>query len=213
MGITPSQKRKIRKFFSPVQRIGLQRKTFSIISNNCWGGITYDKLGLQYLSPTIGMLFKPHDFLKFITNLDFYLSLSPTPRKNGKFKTTADGKNNNLFEAELGDISLFFIHYKTIDEAIVKWEKRKRRVNKNALFIKWSDSIVDGQGVSEEDLQTFSQLPYAKVFFTTNKEWSQKYAFARYFPKKGLDGNIFNEFKQANKVFSMKDFKKIINKI
>ena len=57
-----STKRKIRKFFSPIKRIGLKNKSFSIISNNCWGGIVYDIFGLQYRSPTIGCYF----FLKNI---------------------------------------------------------------------------------------------------------------------------------------------------
>ena len=68
-------KRRIKKIIAVFLRIRLKNKTFSIISNNCWGGVVYDKYGLKYLSPTIGCYFYAEDFLKFCENLKYYLSL------------------------------------------------------------------------------------------------------------------------------------------
>lgn len=36
--MTPSQRRILRKFIAPVRRSGIKRK-FTILSNNCWGGL------------------------------------------------------------------------------------------------------------------------------------------------------------------------------
>lgn len=64
-------KRLLRKIISPIKRFGLKNKKFSIISNNCWGGIVYDIFGLQYLSPTIGLFMFSDDYIRFCENLKF----------------------------------------------------------------------------------------------------------------------------------------------
>lgn len=47
---------------------------FTIISNNCWGGHVYRYFDLPYDSPTIGLYFFSSDYLKFVSNLHFYLN-------------------------------------------------------------------------------------------------------------------------------------------
>ena len=58
-----SIKRKIRKFFSPFRRIGLKNNDFTIISNNCFAGILYKDLGIEYKSPTVTLGKKPYQIL------------------------------------------------------------------------------------------------------------------------------------------------------
>ncbi len=71
--MNPHTKRKIRALIAPMRKIGLNNKDFTIISNNCWGGYIYDRYGLKYMTPTIGGIFFPDDYIKFISNLDYYL--------------------------------------------------------------------------------------------------------------------------------------------
>lgn len=56
----------------------------------------------------------------------------------------------------LADIEIRFNHYKTFEEAVEKWEERKRRINWDNLYV----MAIDGDNCSEESLQRFDALPY-----------------------------------------------------
>lgn len=57
-----------------IRRNSLRNKDFTLISNNCCGGVISHNLGLKFLSPTVN-LFIPHDdFIYFLNNLDEALS-------------------------------------------------------------------------------------------------------------------------------------------
>lgn len=49
----------------------------SLIANNCIGADISKKLHLRYNTPTVNMQVLPGQFIKFITNLEYYLSLTP----------------------------------------------------------------------------------------------------------------------------------------
>jgi uncharacterized protein (DUF1919 family) len=206
--ITPRTKRKIRKIFSPLIRIGL-KKEFSILSNNCWGGISYDKFGEKYTSPTIGLLFKPSDYIKFLSNLPLYLSLHPIliPQRQRR-----ENNYQGMYAASLGDITIFFIHYSSGEEAIRKWEKRKSRIIWNNIIAKFSDLTVDKEIITQDLITQFSKLPYKKIFFTTNQEWSKEFSsFSIYLPKHDSKGNAINELHQAFKIYKISKLKALIN--
>ena len=50
-------------------------KKISIISQNCIGGVFYHDMNEKFLSPTINLYFDAYDFLKFVKNISYYLSL------------------------------------------------------------------------------------------------------------------------------------------
>ena len=69
-------KKRIRKIKIYLNKINakkrnslLKAKDFTIISNNCYGGLKYENLNLPFNSPTIGLYFYAPEFLKFIKNL------------------------------------------------------------------------------------------------------------------------------------------------
>ena len=63
----------------------------------------------------------------------------------------------------LGDVEIRFIHYGTFEEAVWKWEERKKRINWDNLFI----AGVEKDGCTYETIRRFQQLPYKnKVIFT-----------------------------------------------
>ena len=79
---TPTVKQKlIRKLqhsfvsrnMCPLRRTRINNTDFTIISNNCWGGICYEYFGLQKQSPTVGCWFFAEDYLRFISSLKKYL--------------------------------------------------------------------------------------------------------------------------------------------
>lgn len=203
----PSTKRKIRKLLAPFRRIGIKKK-FSIISNNCWGGIVYDKFGLEYTTPTVGLLFKPNDFIKYVSRLDHYLLFTPIPIATRQIK---ENEHQGLYAAQLADITIFFIHYKNVEEAIQKYERRKKRIVKDNIIVKFCDITYDGEPATSEMLESICNLKYKKIVFTKNKEFAEKHNPAFYFKNVDDEGNIKNEFKQSNKICPLKRIKRIIN--
>lgn len=143
------------------ERRKLKYTDFTIISNNCWAGFAYQQFGLPYNTPTIGMGFVDDDYLNFLEKFDYYISLTP------EFINPQDAKDYNLRKrlrggeidypvAKLGDITLWFTHYRTEEEALQKWERRKKRINRNRLLIKWSQRYNQ----DPELLRRFLNLPF-----------------------------------------------------
>lgn len=65
----------LNPFLGPLRRwFGGVNKPFTIISNNCWGGIVYQHYNLPYDSPTVGLYFYADEYIKFVSNLHYYLS-------------------------------------------------------------------------------------------------------------------------------------------
>ena len=168
---------KVLKFkrlkFANKRKKRLRNKNFTIISNNCWGGMTYESYNLPKQSPTIGMYFMASDYVKFISDLRGYLKKDLTfinPNES-KWKESEQIKNDIHFGeypvGKLGDIELFFLHYKTEKEALDKWKRRVKRINWDKLLIKFNDQ----NGCTKKDLEDFLRLPYKnKIFFTSN-DW------------------------------------------
>lgn len=143
-----------RKIKNRKLRERLTNSTVSIISNNCTGGVISHDLGLRFLSPTVNLFMDANDFVKFCENLEYYLSIENIEEKNDTTRTYPVGK--------LGDITLYFVHYKTFEDACAKWMERKKRVDLNNIRILGCDR----DGMNEELMDRFELLPYPKVLFT-----------------------------------------------
>ena len=144
------QTKKARKKFKKLEGTA----DFSIISQNCIGGVMYHDLGLKFLSPTINAYMSALDFIKFCENLEYYCSINA---------------EDILFVEErqypvgfLGDIKIYFVHYKTKDEVIQKWNDRRQRIN----FKKIRIVMTDRDGLDEGLLRRFLKLPYKKILFS-----------------------------------------------
>ena len=141
--ITKIKRLYIRKT-SKIRRKKISNSSFTIISNNCWAGFVYQSYGLKYNTPTIGMFFVADDYIKFISNLDYYLSInefeSVEPTKSKWYNQL---KNINKYGkypiARLGDIELHLLHYNSIEDAQLKWNQRKKRINRNKILYKFSE--------------------------------------------------------------------------
>lgn len=135
--------------------INLKESNLSILSSNCWAGICYHRLGLEFLSPTINMFFDCRDFNKFMKNLDYYLDLPI------EFVEMCCETNTQYPIGLIGDIRINFNHYTDFDDAVACWEKRKKRLNKNNILVV---SYTDYEDVAIE----FDNLPYKnKIIFTS----------------------------------------------
>ena len=132
----------------------------SIISSNCIGGIIYHDLGLEFKSPTINLFFFDEDFILFLENLENFLKVVPTEIKIKGYDYPIGQLKYNNFK-----VKLFFMHYKTFDEARKKWEMRKDKININNLFIIWEVPLKSGP--SNELLNRFLNIKFKnKVLIT-----------------------------------------------
>lgn len=121
----------------------------TIFTHCCWGGVTYNKLGLRFDSPFINMFEYQGQFVSFLKNPRVYMESEPV------FKEMRNEDGDSYPVAECRDMLLCFNHYRTFDEAKECWERRKKRIHWDNLFVlMWTDE--------REVLEEFCKLPYEK---------------------------------------------------
>ncbi|MCH5339468.1 MAG: DUF1919 domain-containing protein [Acetatifactor sp.] len=137
--------------------IKLKNSSLTILSINCWAGLCYHSLGLEFLSPTINMCESENDFNKIMLNLDTYMSYPVEFVETRKYKNSPNGEYPIGL---LNDVLLHFLHYESFDQAVSCWEKRKNRINKDNI-------LVVSLAESEKALYEFENIPYKnKLVFT-----------------------------------------------
>lgn len=150
------------KIIVPINRTRLHNYNFTIISNNCAGGIMYHDLGERFNSPTINLMFHTYDYFTFLENLqealqsDIVKSDSAEEYPVGIIKLN-DGK----------EIKINFMHYKTFSEAKNKWKQRAERVNYDNLFI----FMEGGIETTDEMVSRFVKLPFENKILITSKDY------------------------------------------
>lgn len=163
---------KVRKIKAPFKRCALKRNDFTIISNNCWGGIVYEAYGLPKNTPTVGCYFFADDYLKFVSNLQYYLSIEIKMISVSQSKHQDDilklNDDLNIPIGLLDDIEIVFLHYKTPELAKEKWLRRVKRVNYNNLIFKFSYQ----NNCTDEHLDAFDkmELKGKKIMFVHRKD-------------------------------------------
>lgn len=115
------------------------------------------------------------DYLLFLENLEVCLRkqldfIEPafskdydTLKSNAKFGSYPIGciKIDNDTKVEI-----HFLHYKSQEEAVRKWEERKVRINKNKMIVKFSDQ----NNCTLQHIERFEKLKFAnKLFFGSKK--------------------------------------------
>lgn len=135
------------------KRSCLKNRDFTILVSNCNGAFMYYDMGLRYLTPTVNLSMGMDDFVKMAGNLRWYME------QEIKEQEPENGYPVGL----LGDIRIHFVHYKTFEEGVRKWEERKKRINWDNLFLVGTEK----DGCTYETLERFEELPYKnKVVFT-----------------------------------------------
>ena len=133
----------------------LSNRNFTILCNNCVGGVILHELGERFNSPTVNLFFGAEDYIKFLEKLDYYLS-----------QTLVEVQSDKDYPvAKLDDITIYFMHYSSFDEAKTTWKKRAARIEKDNLYV----IFVQQNGCTEQILREFDDLPYKHKLALTAK--------------------------------------------
>lgn len=131
-------RRKLNEFFAGKinrkNRERLHSEPFTLLTNNCIGGVIYHDLGLRFDSPTINLYLKDGDFIEYVINLEFYkkAELIEDTTQHGEFKFPVGILKGDSIHR---DIHIYFQHYKTFEEASKKWIERSLRIQNKILVI------------------------------------------------------------------------------
>lgn len=208
-------KRIVRRIRITLNRIGnknrnklLKHQDVTIISNNCYAGLTYEYLDLPFLSPTIGLYFFAEEYIKFIKNLKYYTSkpLEFIKTSNSKYYNELKKRGEeNIIIGKVDDVEIVFLHYKTFAEAKEKWEKRCKRINYSKLIIKFNDQNL----CDEKYIHIFSDLPYDnKICFSAkNYDFDGNIQLKKYAKSSFVKEDIYNSRKYFNIVDYINDMK------
>ncbi len=188
---------------APLKRMGLQNRDFSILANNCWGGIVSRDRHLPYNSPTCGTYFFSKDYLRFLSDPRGYLDLDleEVPLTESRYaEAIAEKDGNDVTVGRMGDVEVVLLHYPTFAEAKEKWDRRKARIRWNNLLVKFSDQ----NGFEPEDFETFRKMNFAnKLFLTVNPEYRSE--FTRLIPDRWHEGYAVDDIKSSFRIMNVNE--------
>lgn len=136
----------------------LTNKDITIFCSNCTGGIISHELGLPFLSPTVNLLISSKDFIRFLLNIENYLSK----------ELVFIEPEGMIPVAMLGDIKIHFTHYKSEEIASEKWSSRVKRIN-------WSNTYIilnDRDGVTYEDLVSLKKVKCKNMLVFSSHDYA-----------------------------------------
>ena len=192
MNVKKNIERVFEFFYKAIMRLRLKNKEYSIISDDCWGGRMYLDLGIPYTSPTVNLFIYSTCFLKLVKDLKGYMNkelvfITESRYERANKSRERSGKYYPL--GVLGDVEIHFLHSKDENDALAKWESRKRRLNYNRLVYKFSDSYLN----NPKELIEFEKLPFKNKVIFVAKEYKglQNYVILKEFNKQGYVSDPF----------------------
>lgn len=115
----------------------IRKNVPTILSPNCWAGLLYHALGLEFMSPFINMHEDHDDYLKILKNLDLYMESSLEFVQMGY--EIQKGSLKEFPIAKCADVTLYLNHYSSFEEANDCWERRKARLNLQNCLVMFYD--------------------------------------------------------------------------
>ena len=168
-----------RFFINRSLRRKLTNQGMTVISANCVGAFILHDLHQPFNSPFVNLYLSPQDFLRYLQNMDFYLTQALTFVQTEKSYPVG----------KLADLEIHFMHYHSEQEANEKWQLRTSRMKLDNLFI----MMTDRDGVTEKDIQLFDQLPFKNKVIFTHKPYPafKSTYYIKGFEKQNQVGDIF----------------------
>lgn len=139
------------------------------------GGVITHELGQRHNSPTVNLYMLPTEFIRFVSNLDYYLSC----------EIEEVYTENTYPVGRIDDVRLYFVHYTDFEAAKKKWKERCKRVNRNNIYV----IMCERDGCTYEDLLHFDKLQYAHKVVFTAREYPQIHS-SYHIPGTNLNGEV-----------------------
>lgn len=104
--------------------------------------------------------------MNFVSKLDHYLAMELRFVSQSRYPEAHEThKNFNYYPiGVLGDVEIHFMHYDNEDDALEKWERRKKRINKDNMIFAFTDRDL----CTPELMQQFDDLPGRKILLTAH---------------------------------------------
>lgn len=196
----------------------LKSTDFTIISNNCWGGMIYESYNLPKESPTVGLFFMAEDYIEFLSDLKGYINgtLTFIPPESSRWKDATQVSGDKRFGTYpvgvlsngKNSVEIFFLHYHSEEESRDKWSRRSKRINWDKLLVKFNDQ----NGCTAKEVQAFMKMPYQNKLFFTCKQWPDvkgEYTIIRQFPKHDFIMASYEPFGRSGYI----DITKVLNSL
>ena len=175
---------KVNKIGSNFRMKKLKIKNPTIISNNCWAGIVSQYLGIKYYTPTIGLYFFAEE------------------TKDSKYYDEMIKKNHqDAIIGKLDDIEIVFLHMKTGKEAIEKWNKRVKRINRKHIIFKFCDQ----NNCTKEHIERFENLKFKNKICFTTKEYSG-YKSVIWFKDQTKNTEVVRDYYESHKYLNIIEY-------
>ena len=140
----------------------LTNKDFTIISQNCLGGVIYSQLGMEFFSPTINMFIEDESFIKLAYNPKKYFSIDPVAITD-KYVEPLD-PSVSYPKIGIDDIEICCLHYKDCVDAIDAWNRRRKRVNLDNVFVIGNSWNMHSD---QQLVEKIADAPYKTIVFST----------------------------------------------
>ncbi len=147
-----------------ILRKRIHKRSFTLISQNCVGGVIYHMLDMPFKTPTINLYINDEDFVKLAENPRYYFSIEPEPLLEKYIEPTDEQVNYPLIK--VGDITVYCRHYNSCKEAIDSWNRRRERIDYNNIYV-----IATSWNLHEsaELIERIGKCGYPNVIFTYEK--------------------------------------------
>lgn len=108
-------------------KLRLERKDFTIISDDCWGGRVYSEFGLRCHSPFVGMGFTAREYLDFLQGF----------REPGALEIIGEKASRHGYPLlQTRNAWLYGQHYDSAEEFRRTFERRRKAILWDRIFIK-----------------------------------------------------------------------------
>lgn len=160
----------------------------TIVASNCTGGFLYHWLGLRFNSPFINLWMNNDDFITAMENFDEFINTPLTEcHDSGMSYPVGVGYKGT---------KIYFQHYKTWEDALTKWEERKKRIDRNNMAVILSNFkgvLAESSMTDDKLIARFSRLPFKNKIIFVNRpfpQYTECVYLKNYHPEAGI--NVFD---------------------
>ena len=165
LGVAPERVIPGRVLAIPAFRIReyalLREKSITFLSDNCWGGLMYNTLGMEMSSPFINMFIRWEYFTRLLEDIPGHMAQPLVPLRLRK--SPMGGVVYPV--AALGDVEIHLNHVHTpaeLEAYARQWYRRAARMDLDNLMVQTNFA---SPGEWEERREFFRALPFGKLGF------------------------------------------------